>query len=108
MSSHGLIRKFIELRQGGGTVVLCATCFNELSRYAPFMVASEDQKKSKFISSLRAPLQEKLWPFFPETYSSIYVMALRLEEEMNDCRPRQGSAVRRESHERNRRLLFRQ
>jgi hypothetical protein len=112
MSSPSFFRRFVELRQGDGTVTEYVVLFLELSLHAPSLVASEILRNRKFISGLRASIQQRLWPFLHEPFGTISFLAQRLEESEDACRPRQGfaspRAYRRTSRIRNaQRVCFR-
>ena len=53
-------QKFLRLKQGQMSVVEYATKFNELSRFAPNQVATEELKMDHFEKGLKGPIKRMI------------------------------------------------
>ncbi|XP_028116982.1 uncharacterized protein LOC114314724 [Camellia sinensis] len=58
--------EFLKLTQEGRTVIEYVTKFNELSRFAPYLVDTQEKKNEKFIKGLNHYLSKSLIPFDAE------------------------------------------
>ncbi|KAI8524676.1 hypothetical protein RHMOL_Rhmol13G0166500 [Rhododendron molle] len=85
-------QKFMNLKQGTMTVTQYAAKFEELSRYAPEAVATEDKKARRFEWGLTTARRAVVAQAFT-TYSSIVKCALRLESEEADFKTRWRKAT---------------
>ncbi|KAF6155010.1 hypothetical protein GIB67_035757 [Kingdonia uniflora] len=74
------------------SVARCDQCFNELARYAPFIVQDEEQKKMKFLKGFRPFFRRFLISSSVNTYREVLSKALALEQ--NDVEDRKSKDLR--------------
>ncbi|XP_028075862.1 uncharacterized protein LOC114278075 [Camellia sinensis] len=72
--------EFSKLTQEGRTVIEYVTKFNELSRYAPYLIDTQEKKNEKFIKGLNHYLSKSLIPFDAELFDRVFDLALKYEE----------------------------
>lgn len=72
--------EFNDLVIGNMTVVQYENRFSKLSRYAPHMVANEQEKVKKLLSGLAPYIYEKISPFQIENDSEAFKKALVIEQ----------------------------
>ncbi|CAL5342114.1 unnamed protein product [Camellia sinensis] len=72
--------EFSKLTQEGRTVIEYVTKFNELSRYAPYLIDTQEKKNEKFIKGLNHYLSKSLIPFDAEPFDKVLDLALKYEE----------------------------
>ncbi|KAI8530246.1 hypothetical protein RHMOL_Rhmol11G0041400 [Rhododendron molle] len=85
-------QEFTNLKQGTMTVTQYAAKFEELSRYAPEAVATEDKKARRFEWGLTTARRAVVAQTFP-TYADVVKCALRLESEEADFKTRWRKAT---------------
>ncbi|KAI8535549.1 hypothetical protein RHMOL_Rhmol10G0182700 [Rhododendron molle] len=85
-------QEFMNLKQGTMTVTQYAAKFEELSRYAPNAVATEDKKARRFEWGLTTARKAVVAQDFT-TYTSVVKCALRLESEEADFKTRWRKAT---------------
>ena len=59
------------------------TKFNELSRYAPYLVDTQEKKNEKFIKGLNHNLSKSLIPFDAEPFDRVLDLALKYDDNEN-------------------------
>ena len=67
--------QFIRLQQWNQSVDEYAAEFLRLSRFAPYMVANEEKRASRFQQGLRVDIQMLLIPHQLKTYSQVLTIA---------------------------------
>ncbi|XP_028105427.1 uncharacterized protein LOC114304472 [Camellia sinensis] len=72
--------EFLKLTQEGRTMIEYVTKFNELSRYAPYLVDTQEKKNEKFIKGLNHYLSKSRIPFDVEPFDRVLDLALKYEE----------------------------
>ncbi|XP_043699971.1 uncharacterized protein LOC122650637 [Telopea speciosissima] len=65
------IFEFMHLTQGSQTVMMYERKFEELSRYAPHMVSTEEMKARKSKQGLRVEIQKSISPMQLKTYAEV-------------------------------------
>ncbi|XP_043698650.1 uncharacterized protein LOC122649528 [Telopea speciosissima] len=65
------IFEFMHLTQGSQTVMMYKRKFEELSRYAPHMVSTEEMKTRQFEKGLRVEIQKSISPMQLKTYAEV-------------------------------------
>ncbi|KAI8559804.1 hypothetical protein RHMOL_Rhmol04G0203000 [Rhododendron molle] len=85
-------QEFTNLKQGTMTVTQYAAKFEELSRYAPEAVATEDKKARRFEWGLTTARRAVVAQAFT-TYAGVVQCALRLESEEADFKTRWKKAT---------------
>ncbi|PKU70128.1 uncharacterized protein LOC110091889 isoform X2 [Dendrobium catenatum] len=71
--------KFISLIQGDKSVMQYEAEFTTLSRYAPQLIATAEEKYCRFLSGLKDAIRQPLVPFGIEDYSVLVERARRVE-----------------------------
>jgi len=71
--------QFIRLQQRDQTVDEYAAEFLRLSRFAPYMVANEENRASRFQQGLRMQIQMFLIPQQLKTYIQVLIVAREVE-----------------------------
>uniref|UniRef100_A0A6J0PDT8 Uncharacterized protein LOC109505381 n=1 Tax=Elaeis guineensis var. tenera TaxID=51953 RepID=A0A6J0PDT8_ELAGV len=78
-------REFDRLVQGHMTVAQYAAKFEELSRYAPVLIAEENVRARKFENGLRDRIQQLVTIFELPTYKEVVNKCLIIEKGLNDA-----------------------
>ena len=73
------VREFISLRQGRMSMAQYTTKFDELARFAPTIVPSDDARKMKYMHGLRTEIVKQVdnGKEGPESYADAVQRALR-------------------------------
>jgi hypothetical protein len=71
-------REFLSLRQGTLTVMEYAACFNELSRFAPHQIDTEERKMNHFEHGLRGEIKAALAGQTFVTFQDLYQKAVKV------------------------------
>ena len=74
-----LAREFQDLTQGSLTVAQYVKKFNELSRYAPYLIDTEEKKNEKFIDGLGHHISKLVTVSDREPFSRVVDLALKFE-----------------------------
>ncbi|KAF6161877.1 hypothetical protein GIB67_002587 [Kingdonia uniflora] len=91
------ILEFYSLEQGDMNIARYDQRFNELSRYVPFIVHDEEQKKMKFLKGLRPYFRRFLITLEASTYANVLSKALALEQNnLEDCKPKDMRSQQRQ------------
>ena len=77
----GKVQEFMYLKQGKMTVTEYVAKFNELARFAPFIVPTDEARKRKFMLGLKVDVAKQIdsGSHGPETYADAVQRALRNE-----------------------------
>nr|XP_010911568.1 uncharacterized protein LOC105037626 [Elaeis guineensis] len=78
-------REFDRLIQGHMTVAQYAAKFEELSRYAPALIAKKNIRARKFENGLRDRIQQLVTVFELPTYKEVVNKCLIIEKGLNDA-----------------------
>jgi hypothetical protein len=73
-------REFMDLTQGNMTVAQYAGCFNELARFAPYMVADEENRVRKFEQGLNPQIHDRVVCFEIQNFVDLVNKASIAEE----------------------------
>ena len=73
-------KEFLELQHGNRLVVEYEVQFNQLSHYAPHMIATEKKKCTRFESELRFTIRNRITQTDLESYSKLKAAAIRSEK----------------------------
>jgi len=82
-------KEFIDLTQGDKTVDQYASDFLRLSRFAPSMVADEEDKANRLQQGLKSEIRKQLSSHQLDTYSQVLTAARRVELEVDKDRVQQ-------------------
>ena len=75
------VQEFMYLKQGKMTITEYVAKFNELARFAPFIVPTDEARKRKFMLGLKVDVAKQIdsGSHGPETYADAVQRALRNE-----------------------------
>lgn len=71
--------QFLELKQGTMTVAEYAAKFNELSRFAPYQVSTDERKAKRFKQGLKPQLYSRVSLFQLKTFEAVMEKAVLVE-----------------------------
>ena len=79
--TFGKVKEFMDLRQGKITVAEYTAKFDELARYAPTLVTTDDARKMKYMHGLSVEIvtQVDSGEIGPRTYADAVQRALRID-----------------------------
>ena len=83
---HEKAREFLELRQGGRTVLEYVAKFTELARFGDDYVATDMAKVRKFEDGLKLSIRGKIAGFLIQDMDSMVITAMAIEREIEDAR----------------------
>ena len=83
--------EFITLKQGTMTVVQYETMFTKLSKYTPYVVGTEAQRKKRFLKGLTLEIQDALVTAQLDSYIEAVEIAQRVEDSLAKLREHQKS-----------------
>ena len=82
---HAKARDFLELRQGGGTVLEYVAKFTELARFGDDYVATDMAKVRKFEDGLKLSIRGKIAGFLIQDMESMVTTAMAIAREIEDA-----------------------
>ena len=83
---HAKASEFLELRQGGRTVLEYVAKFIEFARFGDDYVATDMAKVRKFEDGLKLSIQGKITGFLIQDMDSMVTTAMAIEREIEDAR----------------------
>ena len=90
-------REFDRLEQGSMTVAQYAMKFEELSRYAPTLIADERVRARKFENGLRGRIQQQVTAFEMPTYKGVVNKALVIERGLDIAQAEREKVLKKRS-----------
>ena len=101
VARHAKAREFLELRQGGRTVLKYIAKFIELAHFGDDYVAIDMAKVRKFKDGLKLSIKGKIVGFLIQDMDSMVTSAMAIEREIEDARSIRDAGTggkRKESH----------